>query len=204
MKDEENKTNEHSELEEVGIVVTKDKINLARQKNTSLAKNKAIFTFFSTVITIFTIVYSDINQLLMLTVIFFVVPTYFDTINMNNDNAIVKKLIFLYKCIFWILNAIIILVFIWFIFGKDDALYWTSYFFKYVLFIDVFINVIFSITTFLNLSSNLKEHLALVVVSETSKEKIKERLEFQEKKKRDAIEENRNFIKKKSQRGGKR
>ncbi|MFI9824903.1 MULTISPECIES: hypothetical protein [Bacillati] len=204
MKGEGNKDNDRVRVEDLGIEFTKDKIELARLKNVDLAKKKLGFTFAATIITLLTIHYSDINQLLMLTVIFFVVPTYFDTITMDKENIVVKTLVIIYKCIFWILNAIILIEFAWFIFDKADALHWTSCFFKVILYFSVTKNFIFSLVTFLNLSNNMKEHIALVVLSQTSKEKIKERLIFQERQKENAAEENREFIRNKSRRGGKR
>ncbi|MBO1220481.1 hypothetical protein [Staphylococcus nepalensis] len=168
------------ENKELSIKLNEDKLEVAKVKNKNSAKNKLIYAFFSTTATVFATIYSDEKQLVILSILLFTFPSFIESLGILNKNLVIKRIIQTYKIVFVILSILLIVILIWYMFDEGDAYHFTKAFIDYILYINIFVNTLFSLISYYNLSYNINEHIALVVIEESTLEKQKERLKFQE------------------------
>ncbi|RBA05725.1 hypothetical protein [Staphylococcus arlettae] len=167
------------ENKELSINFNEDKLKFAEEKNKNSAKNKLIYAFLSTTATVFATIYSDEKQLVILSILLFTFPSYIESLGILNENLVIKYIIKTYKIIFVILSIPLIIILMWYMYDKGDAYYFTKAFIDYILYVSIFVNILFSLISYHNLRYNINEHIALVVIEESTVEKQKERLKFQ-------------------------
>ncbi|MDK4265627.1 hypothetical protein [Staphylococcus warneri] len=168
------------ENKELSIKLNEDKLKIAEIKNKNTAKNKIIYAIFSTIATVFATIYSDEKQLVVLSILLFTFPSYIESLGISNKNVVVKCIIKIYKIIFIILTILLLVILIWFMYNKNDAYQYTELFLDYILYSSIFVNILFSLISYFNLQYNINEHIALVVIEESTLEKQKERLKFKD------------------------
>ncbi len=184
----------YMENKELSININEDKLKIAKQKNENSANYKLIYAGISTIVTVFSTIYSDEKQLVILAILLFIIPNYLEARGVSNKNSIIKKVLVVYKVVFLFQSILLFIIFVWYTYNKIDAYCFTKSFVDYLLYSSIFVNLLYSLFSYFNLRYNISEHLALVVIEESTLEKQKERLKFQDNIKEEHKKTYRNFV----------
>ncbi|HGZ8673479.1 TPA: hypothetical protein ACOF89_002098, partial [Staphylococcus aureus] len=93
---------------------------------------------------------------------------------------VITAIVKIYKYIFFIVSLFLFIIFVWYFYDKQDAYNYTKVIGDILLIVSIFINLVYSLNSYLNLRYNINEHIALAAVEQSTLEKQKERLHFQD------------------------
>lgn len=188
------------ENKDVALKINEQELKSAKLKSKTQANIKILYALISTIVTIFATIYSGKEQLVILSILLFVVPSYIESLNVITNNFVVTLVVKIYKVIFKLLNIILLTIFVWYLFNKADAYTYTKNFQLYIIYSDIILNIVYNLFSYVNLRYNTREHIALAVVENASNSKQKDKLEFKENRKDSSKQINREFVKNKSKR----
>ncbi|MFZ8441694.1 hypothetical protein ACO1ML_11675 [Staphylococcus aureus] len=168
------------ETKDLSLKIDATKIEVAGIKNKFTAQCKLAYSFIATIATIFATIYSDGKQLVIFSMLLFVFPSFIESFGIVNENKVITAIVKIYKYIFFIVSLFLFIIFVWYFYDKQDAYNYTKVIGDILLIVSIFINLVYSLISYLNLRYNINEHIALAAVEQSTLEKQKERLHFQD------------------------
>ena len=99
----------------------------------------------------------------------FVFPSFIESFGIANENKVITAIVKIYKYIFYCF-FISIHYFCLVFYDKQDAYNYTKVIGDILLIVSIFINLVYSLISYLNLRYNINEHIALAAVEQSTLE----------------------------------